>query len=63
MQKAALYTSGIFFAVGAVANFVRLIAGFDIVVAGIVVPVWVSFPGVLIAAVLAVWMVVAAQRS
>jgi hypothetical protein len=42
---------------------VRLIAGFDIVVAGIVVPVWVSFPGVLIAAVLAVWMVVAAQRS
>ncbi len=63
MQKAALYTSGIFFAVGAIGHGVRLITGFDIVVGVVTVPVWVSFPGALIAALLAVWMVVAARRS
>ncbi len=30
---------------------------------GVVVPMWVSFPGVRIAALLAVWMAVAARRS
>ena len=63
MQKAALYTSGAFFTVGAVAHLVRLITGFEIVIDGFAVPVWVSFPGALIAALLAVWMVVAARRS
>ncbi len=63
MQKAALYTSGVFFATGAVAHLVRLITGFEIVVGGVVAPVWVSFPGALIAALLAIWMVVAAGRS
>lgn len=62
MQKAALYTSGVIFAVGAVGHLVRLIAGFEIVVGGVVVPVWVSAPGVLIAAILAAWMGVAARR-
>ena len=62
MQKAALYASGIFFAVGAAAHLVRLIIGFEIVVGGVAVPVWMSFPGALIAALLAVWMVVAARR-
>ncbi|MDH3195813.1 MAG: hypothetical protein OEL78_05825 [Hyphomicrobiales bacterium] len=63
MQKAALYTSGAFFAVGAVAHLVRLIVGFEIVIAGIAVPVWASYPGALIAAALAVWMLAAARRS
>ena len=63
MQKVALYTSGIFFAVGAVAHVVRLVAGIEIIIGGLVVPVWGSFPGALIAALLAVWMVVAARRS
>jgi hypothetical protein len=63
MQKAALYTSGVIFAVGAVAHLVRLTTGFEIVVGGVVAPVWVSFPGALIAALLAVWMAVAARRS
>lgn len=58
-QKAALYTAGTFFAVGAIAHVVRLFAGFEIAIGGIVVPVWMSFPGALIAA----WMIVAAQRS
>jgi hypothetical protein len=63
MQKAALYASGVFFTVGAVAHVVRLATGFEIVIAGIVVPLWLSFPAVLIAALLAVWMLVAARRS
>ena len=63
MQKAALYTSGVFFAVGAAAHLARLIIGFQIVIGGVAVPVWVSFPGALAAAALAVWMVVAARRS
>jgi len=63
MQKAALYTAGAIFAVGTVAHLVRLVAGFEIVVAGIAIPVWVSFPGVLVAALLALWMALAARRS
>ena len=63
MQKAALYTSGVVFAAVAVAHLVRLATGFEIVVGGIIVPVWVSFLGALIAALLAAWMVAAARRS
>jgi len=42
---------------------VRLITGFEIIAGGVIVPVLVSFLGALIAAVLAVWMAVAARRS
>ncbi len=63
MQKAALYTSGSIFAAVVVIHLARLIAGFEIVVGGIVVPVRMSFLGALIAGVLALWMAVAAQRS
>ena len=63
MQKAALYTSGAVFAAVAVAHVVRLATGFEIIVGGIIVPVWASFLGALIAALLAVWMVAEARRS
>lgn len=63
MQKAALYVSGIIFAVGAICHLVRLTSGVEITVNGFVVPVWVSFPGTLITGLLAVWMAVAARRS
>jgi hypothetical protein len=63
MQKAALYVSGIFFAIGTVAHLWRLINDIEIVINGIVVPMWISFPGVLVAALLAIWMLVAARRS
>jgi hypothetical protein len=62
MQKVALYTSGVVFAAVAVAHVVRLTTGIEIVVGGVIVPVWVSFLGALIAALLAVWMAVAAQQ-
>ncbi len=63
MQKAALYTAGAIFAVIAAAHLVRLMVGFEVVVGGVVAPPWVSFPGALVAALLAVWMVAAARRS
>ncbi len=62
MQKAALYTSGAIFAAIAIAHLARLVVGFEIVVGGVVAPPWVSFPGALVAALLAVWMVAAARR-
>ena len=63
MHKAALYTSGAVFAAVALAHVVRLTTGFEIVVGGAIVPMWVSFLGALIAALLAVWMAVVARRS
>jgi hypothetical protein len=63
IQNAALYTAGVIFAAGAVGHVVRLIRSFEFVIDGFVVPVWVSYPGAFIAALLAVWMVVAARRS
>ena len=63
MQKVALYTSGVFFTIGAVFHVFRLITSIEIVVGGAVVPVWVSLPGALIAALLAAWMIIAARRS
>ncbi len=63
MQKAALYVSGIFFAIGAVCHLWRFGNDIEIVIDGIVVPMWISLPGVFVAALLAVWMLVAARRS
>jgi len=63
MRKAALYTSGVVFAAVAAAHLVRLTTSIEIVVGGAVLPMWASFFGALIAALLAVWMVVAARRS
>jgi hypothetical protein len=63
MRNAALYTAAVFFAAGAVGHLVRLTSGIELVVNGLAVPVWVSYPGVLVASALAVWMVVAARRS
>ncbi len=40
MQKAALYTFGVIFAVAAVAHGVRLITGIEILVGGVTVALW-----------------------
>ncbi|MBH61037.1 MAG: hypothetical protein CL569_01005 [Alphaproteobacteria bacterium] len=63
MQKAALLTSGALFAIATIAHGVRLFTEFEISMAGVIVPVWVSYPGVLVAAALTTWMVMAAWRS
>jgi hypothetical protein len=63
MQKAALYVSGIFFAIGAVCHLWRLVNEIEIVIDGTVVPMWISYPGVFVATLFAVWMLVAARRA
>ncbi len=63
MQKAALYTAAAIFAIGALGHVVRLANGFAIMIDGFAVPLWVSVPGVLIAGLLAIWMVTAARRT
>lgn len=62
MPKAALYVAGVIFTIAAVCHLLRMVAGFDIVIAANVVPMWVSLPGFIAAAVLAVWMFLAARR-
>jgi len=61
MQKAALHISGVIFAIGAVGHVVHLITGIEIVFGGVILPMWISFSGAIIAAALAVWMAVAAR--
>ncbi len=62
MQKAALYTCGAIFAVATVFHLVRLATDIQIVIGGIVIPVWASVPAAIITAVLTIWMVVAARQ-
>ena len=62
MPKAALYVAGVIFTIAAVCHLLRMVVGFDVIVAGNVVPMWVSLPGLIVAAVLAIWMVLAARR-
>ncbi len=62
MQKAALYTCCLLFSAAVVFHAVRLITGIEIVIGGIVVPQWGSYPAVLVAALLAAWMMIAARR-
>jgi hypothetical protein len=63
MQQAALYTAAAIFAFGAIAHTVRLTSGFPIVIDEFAVPYWVSFPGAVVAAGLAIWMLAAARQE
>jgi hypothetical protein len=62
MKKAAFYTSGGILAVSALGHGVRLFTGFDMVVVGIIVPLWMSLPAMIIGALLAIWVTVGARR-
>ena len=62
-RKRPPYTCGALFAIGTIAHAVRLFTNFEIVIAGFDVPVWVSFPGTLIVALLTAWTVIAARRT
>ncbi len=63
MQKAALYASGFIFATGATFHFLRLVTGFEIMVAGYFLPTWVSVPSILVSIILARATVTAARRA
>jgi hypothetical protein len=62
MKKAAFYTSGVILGLGAVGHGLRLFTGIDIAVAGIIVPMWVSFPAMIIGTLLSIWVTVGARR-
>ena len=63
MQKTALHVAAAIFAVVAIVHLIRLITGFQIVVDDIVVPLWISYFGAPVAALLAIWMVRAARGA
>ena len=63
MQKAALYVAGIFFTAAAIAHVIRLILGIPILIDDVAVPLWGSFPGALVTALIAAWMLIAARRA
>lgn len=58
-----LVVAGIIFSFVAVMHLLRLIYNWDITIAGQVIPMYVSTIGLLVAAVLAIWMFVAASKS
>lgn len=62
MKKAAFYASGVILAIGAIGHGVRFFAGIEIIVAGIAVPMWVSFVAMIIGAALAIWIAMGAWR-
>jgi hypothetical protein len=62
MKKAAFYIAGVLLAVGSAGHGVRYFSGMEVVVAGITVPMWVSFPAMIVAALLALWIIVGARR-
>ncbi len=63
MQKPALYTAALIFAAVALAHLVRYFLDTEVVVGGVVIPVFPSLPVGIVLAALAVWMVLAGRRS
>ena len=61
MQKPALYTAAVIFAIVGIAHFVRYFLGTDIVVRATAIPLSVSLIAGIVLAILTVWMVLAAR--
>ena len=62
-QKTYFLICSTVFLVVAAAHLTRLIAGWEIAIAGWTVPQWVSVPGLIIPGVLSVWGFVLASRA
>ena len=63
MQQTALYTSAVIFAFVSLAHWVRLFLGTQVVIGDTSIPLGLSVVTGLVSAALAVWMVMAAQKS
>ena len=61
MQKPALYTASIIFAIVGVAHFVRYFLGLKLIVGTTAIPLSVSLIAGIVLAVLTVWMIRAAR--
>jgi hypothetical protein len=62
MKKAAYYASSLMLAAGSAGHGVRFFAGIDVAIAGIIVPMWVSLPSMIIGGLLAIWITIGAWR-
>jgi uncharacterized membrane protein len=56
MRKTALIAAGTIFLLVAIGHLVRLAFRLEVVVAGLVVPLWPSVVGVIVALSLSLWM-------
>lgn len=56
MKDTALKVAGVIFFVVAIAHLLRIILKFEVIIAGFVVPIWVSAFGFVIPLLLSVWM-------
>lgn len=63
MQKPALYTAAAFFALGALAHWMRAFLGFDIIIGDMAIPILLSVIAGVAAALIAIWMFTAARRA
>ena len=63
MQRSALYTAAVIFAVVSAAHWLRLVLGTEIVIGGAAVSPWLSFVAGVVSALLAAWTAVAGRRS
>ncbi|MCH6578091.1 MAG: hypothetical protein IH807_09700 [Proteobacteria bacterium] len=61
MQKPALYTAAVIFAIVGIAHFVRYFLGTEIVVGATAIPLSVSLIAGIVLALLTGWMVLAAR--
>jgi len=52
-SKGYFLISGVIFAIVALAHLLRVTQGWDIIVAGKVIPMWISWAGLVITAILA----------
>lgn len=55
----ALTVAGIVFTIVAIVHLLRLLFSWEILIGGYVIPMWFSILGLIIAAILAIWMFIA----
>ena len=61
MNAYALIVAGIVFGIVALMHLLRLIYKSEVVIAGKIIPMWVSFVGFVIPLILSIWMFMASS--
>lgn len=64
MRKSTpLLVAGIIFLIMALVHLVRLVLNVEVIVSGYTLPLWVSVVGLIVAAGLSIWMLMARRSS
>jgi hypothetical protein len=63
MKNTALLIAGFIFAIVALAHLLRLYYGSDVIIAGYMIPMWVSYVGFIIPLGLSIWMFTARKQK